>query len=78
MALVNGNNASGKKFDVVDEDGEVLGSFDDMGDAFACGKAAPWFAGAVNIRRDVGIHQRSHLKNQEVRRLNRSLFEFAA
>lgn len=75
MALISGKNASGKKFDVVDEDGDVFGSFNDMGDAVSCGQAAPWFAGEINIRRDIEIHQRSHLRHQELLRYNRALFD---
>lgn len=74
--MINGTNTSGKKFDVVDEDGEVLGSFDDMADALACGKAAPWFAGQVTIRRDSAVHHSDHQRNQEILRANRLAFPF--
>ena len=55
--MFHGNNTSGKEFDVIDEDGDVLGSFDLVGDAQACAKSAPWYAGAVRIRRDFRLAQ---------------------
>lgn len=51
--MFNGQNASGKEFDVIDEDGDILGSFEFHADAVACGRAAPWYAGECNIRRDL-------------------------
>ncbi len=58
-------NASGKAFDVIDEDHDVLGSFDDIADAAACAKSAPWWSGEVRIRRCCGIVARHHA--QELR-----------
>jgi hypothetical protein len=78
MALINGNNKSGKMFDVVDEDGDVLGSFDEIGDAIECGHAAPWWTGSVNIRRDRAFHALLHTRNQELQRLARLAFDYAA
>jgi hypothetical protein len=51
--VFNGPNESEKEFEVIDEEGDVLGSFDDRDDALRCGRAAPWFAGNVRIRRDL-------------------------
>ena len=53
--MFNGHNESNKEFDVIDEEHELLGSFDDRDDALRCGRAAPWFAGNVRIRRDLRI-----------------------
>jgi hypothetical protein len=78
MALINGNNASGKLFDVVDEDGDVLGSFDHISDATECGRAAPWHAGNVNIRRDLSIANRISKAAQEHQRRVRLEMEYAA
>lgn len=61
MALINGDNQSGKMFDVVDEDGDVLGSFDDIGCAIDYGRTAPWWAGSVNIRRDRSLNAARHV-----------------
>ena len=50
--MFNGTNDSGKEFDVLDEEGVLLGSFEAHGDAIACARHAPWYAGKVGIRRD--------------------------
>jgi hypothetical protein len=50
--MFNGHNESGKEFDVIDEDGDVLGSFLDVDDAVKCARAAPWYAGNIRVRRD--------------------------
>lgn len=78
MALINGDNQSGKMFDVVDEDGDVLGSFDEIGRAIACGRTAPWWAGSVNIRRDHSLNAAHHARQQELKRLARLEFDYAA
>lgn len=77
MALINGNNANGKLFDVLDEAGDVLGSFDAIGDAIACGHAAPWWAGSINIRRDRALNEIQHARHQELKRLDRLAFDYA-
>ncbi len=77
MALINGDNKRGKMFDVVDEDGDVLGSFDEIGDAIDCGKAAPWWAGCVNIRRDRSLNAMRHARHKELKRLVRVEFDYA-
>jgi hypothetical protein len=77
MALISGINKSGKMFDVVDEDGDVLGSFDEIGDAIDCGRAAPWWAGSVNIRRDRSLNATQHARHQELKRLARRAFDYA-
>lgn len=76
MALINGNNASGKLFDVVDEDGGVLGSFDHISDAADCGKAAPWYAGKVNIRRDITINAQNHARTMSLKAEARAAMDF--
>lgn len=78
MALINGDNQSGKMFDVVDEDGDVLGSFDEIGCAIACGRTAPWWAGSVSIRRDRSLNAARHARQQELKRLARLEFDYAA
>lgn len=50
--MFNGQNVGGKEFEVIDEDGDVLGSFAECWEAVECGKRAPWYVGKVNIRRD--------------------------
>ena len=50
--MFNGTNDSGKEFDVLDEEGVLLGTFEAHGDATACARSAPWYAGRVGIRRD--------------------------
>ena len=50
--MFHGENNSGKEFDVIDEDGELLGSFNHHGDAVKCLRAAPWFAGECRVRVD--------------------------
>lgn len=77
MALINGNNQSGKLFDVVDEDGDVLGSFDEIDCAIDCGRTAPWWAGSVNIRRDRSLNSIRHSRHQELKRLARVEFDHA-
>ena len=77
MALINGHNKSGKMYDVVDEDGDVLGSFDEIVDAVDCGRAAPWWAGCVNIRRDSSLNAMQHVRDQELKRLARMAFDYA-
>jgi hypothetical protein len=76
--MFNGTNPSGKLFDVVDEDGAVLGSFDEIGDAVTCGRAAPWWHGQVNIRRDAGILARRHAANQAYMARRRLELDYAA
>jgi hypothetical protein len=78
MALINGDNRSGKMFDVVDEDGDLLGSFDEIGDAIDCGQAAPWWAGCVKIRRDHSLDAIRHARHKELKRLARLEFDYAA
>lgn len=78
MAIITGTNPSGKMFDVVDEDGDVLGSFDHIDDAVACGRAAPWWAGLVNIRRDAAMRARQHAANMAAQRERILAFEYAA
>lgn len=63
----NGNNASGMLFDVVDEDGDVIGSFDDIGEAVSCGRSAPWYHGACDIRRDAVIVAEMHASSMRAR-----------
>ena len=77
MALITGTNPSGKMFDVVDEDGDVLGSFDEIGDAVSCGRAAPWWAGQVNIRRDGRLYAEQHARHKAIAHQNRLAFEYA-
>ncbi|CAG9236891.1 hypothetical protein PSP6_700001 [Paraburkholderia tropica] len=50
--MFNGHNKSNWEYDVIDEDGDVLGSFDYAQDATRCATSAPWYAGEVRIRRD--------------------------
>ena len=64
----NGNNASGMLFDVIDEDGDVIGSFDDINQAVSCGRSAPWYCGVCDIRRDVGIVASMHASSMQARR----------
>jgi hypothetical protein len=47
-----GINDSGKEFDVIDEEREVIGSFDDREEASSFASSAPWYFGACNIRHD--------------------------
>lgn len=77
MALISGINPSGKLFDVVDEDGDVLGSFDTSSEACDCARAAPWWAGQVNIRRDRALDALQHTRIQELKRLDRLAFDYA-
>lgn len=77
MALINGYNASGKLFDVVGEDGDVLGSFDTSSEAIDCARAAPWWAGLVNIRRDRALNALQHARTLELKRLDRLAFDYA-
>ncbi len=58
--MYSGKNDSGKQFDVVNEDHEVIGSFDTVSEAVACGKSAHWSEGQCNIRRDITITSRLH------------------
>lgn len=58
--MFNGQNNSGKQFDVINEENEVIGSFDDVADAVACGNAAHWSNGKCNIRRDRSITAARH------------------
>lgn len=58
--MFTGNNPSQKEFDVIDEDGDVLGSFNEVSDALACAKSAPWWHGTIRIRRDRDIVARRH------------------
>ena len=74
--MINGTNASGKLFDVVDEDGKVLGSFDHISDAVACGQAAPWYAGKVNICRDRTITAATHSRTMSLAAANRAAMDF--
>lgn len=78
MALINGNNESGKLFDVVDEDGQVLGSFDHIDDAATCGRAAPWYSGRVNIRRDIKINSANHARAMAIKAEVRATMDFGA
>lgn len=74
--MFNGTNNSGKLYDVVNEDGEVLGSFDEIADAVECGRAAPWHAGEVKIRRDVTINARSHARTMVLKAQDRAAMDF--
>lgn len=78
MALINGTNQSGKLFDVVDEDGVVLGSFDFISEAVECGRAAPWYAGKVNIRRDSKINMQNHARTMALKAEARAAMDFGA
>lgn len=72
--MFTGNNTSGKEFDTIDEDGDVLGSFDNIGDALACAKAAPWWAGKAQIRRDRATVARRHAETMRLRAEARTAF----
>lgn len=76
MALINGNNKSGKLFDVVGDDGDVLGSFDAVSDAIECGHSAPWYMGKVNIRRDVDINRSNHVRTMKLNAAARAEMDF--
>jgi hypothetical protein len=58
--MFTGTNPSGLEFDVIDEDGDVLGSFANFSDACACAKAAPWWHGQTRLRRDRATLERRH------------------
>lgn len=78
MALINGNNASNKLFDVVDGDGDVLASFDTIREAVECGRAAPWYAGTVDIRRDITINARQHAVTMKLQADARAAMDFGS
>lgn len=53
--MFNGTNASGKEFDVIDEDGEVMSSHDEFADAADALRLAAGFflsRGVCRLRRD--------------------------
>ena len=58
--MFSGTNPSGLEFEVIDGDGDVLGSFHAHAEALACGRAVPWYAGDCRIRRDPAVVARLH------------------
>ena len=62
--MFNGTNPSGKLFDVINEDNEVIGSFDDRSDMIACALSAHWSQGECTVRRDQAISDAQHLASR--------------
>lgn len=58
--MFTGKNESGKMFDVINEEKEVIGSFDEIRDAIACVKSAPWYEGDCDIRRSADLREAAH------------------
>lgn len=72
--MFNGKNSSGKQFDVVNEENEVIGSFDTVGEAVACAKSAHWLNGVCNIRRDREITKSMHASTMQAKKLRMAAF----
>ena len=72
--MFNGPNNSGKQFDVINEENEVIGSFDDVAEAVACGNAAHWSHGKCNIRRDRTITAASHASSMAAQKARMAAF----
>ena len=64
--MFSGKNESGKMFEVINEEREVIGAFDELAGAVACGKAAHWVEGNIDIRRDAEKHA-SHYAESKAR-----------
>ncbi len=62
--MFSGKNESGKMFEVINEEREVLGAFDELSDAVACGKAAHWTDGVIDIRRDSELYARYYAEGK--------------
>lgn len=72
--MFNGQNSSGKQFDVINEDNEVIGSFDDVAQAVSCGNYAHWSHGKCNIRRDRTIAAALHTSSMAAQKLRMATF----
>jgi hypothetical protein len=75
--MFNGTNASGKEFDVIDEDGAVMSSHDNFSEAADALRLAAGFylsRGNCRLRRDSAIAAGRHASDMRAAALRRAMF----